>query len=135
MAANLHRPRTLDDIANDLPVGRTGRGDISRWARGVSKPFGSPTKPIRPEVQFTRAQFQPVNPSQIRPITKHRVKHDAKTVCLPIPDKDTSVTKTIEKLDESITRQNQMIDLGNFFTKMYAKLGNKRCKRTVVEIG
>lgn len=43
-----------------IVCGRMGFGDVSSWASGVSKPFGTATKPVRPEVGRVRQDFTPI---------------------------------------------------------------------------
>lgn len=63
---------------------KLGHGDISGWAKGVSKPFGSPTRPKRPEVGEVKREFHPVRSLEACKLKRiEPLLHDPSIVCLP----------------------------------------------------
>lgn len=97
-----------------LQSDKMGHADISGWARGVSKPFGSPFKPKRPEVGPIKREFNPItnlrNCVQIEP---KPIPHNPLDVCFPgdnINDPRTDgsrIVKTVEvreRLDKHFAR-------------------------------
>jgi hypothetical protein len=58
-------------------TGRLGHGDVSGWAKGVSRPFGSVFKPVRPEVGKVARVSNPVRKlSDVHPIIAKPSKSD-----------------------------------------------------------
>jgi hypothetical protein len=71
-----------------IVVGKMGHGDVSSWAHATSKPFGTPFKPVRPEVEFKREAFSPVRSLKaIKPVQTGGNYHDPKAVTMSAPNR------------------------------------------------
>jgi hypothetical protein len=118
-------------------VDHIGHGDVSSWARGTSKPFGSQFKPVRPNenAKLTRDSFTPVR--SLRACAQSRdaldsvaakpKPHDPSSVILPDKGKF-----DWEERSEKVNKRT--IAIANKFEELYRKAAEKTIKAPTVPL-
>src|SRR5687768_2732967 len=96
---------------SNLPEGKSGFGKMGfgepGWAKAVSRPFGTPFKPIRPEVgRINHKPTRITSLSTVAAFAKAQVElsktkpHNPNDVTIPSADKDSGVKKAIESCEK-----------------------------------
>ena len=116
--------------------GSMGRGDVTGWARGVSKPFGSQFKPIRPECSERVQSFsQPITSlANVHPVAKPEPVNDGKEICLATAKGPRTVNLGDADLCEAKAADaaRRRTSASDFFAKLYAN-ASKRKRVKVLE--
>ena len=125
------------DEAEHLPkqVDRLNHGDVSAWAKAVSKPWGSQRNPKRPEVPQQKIKFTPV--SSLEACVLHpqpERKHDSCSIVMPEVPADKTVAEVIDGLKKAIKRNDEMVNLGLMFDRFYGSRIVKRAEPVKVEV-
>lgn len=108
--------------------GRLRSADISGWARGISKPFGSQFKPKRPNcAEAVKRTVQPItNLKAVREFVARKpkeVKHDRSKLCF-MPEANDHNTGEAEA--------GRTAEVGMMFDRFYAKM--RIAKRSKVKV-
>lgn len=109
-----------------IPTGKLGHADVSGWAKGVSRPWGSQFNPKRPECSGRVLSIsRPVQVlANVKPVVSKPVKHNPASVVIPVKDKSSVDMSDANKTDEmkaraAVTRSA----LSDAFNRLYAVLG------------
>lgn len=110
-------------------VDRLGHGDISSWAKGISRPFGSVFRPIRPEVGVQPVEFNPIRKlGNLVPFVP--VKNDAmRQDITPCP------TTGFDETEYRTRCANGNVAIALEFEKFYRSMRKPGAKVVVVDYG